>query len=87
VEKKLDELAKKYKRGKAFSFDLSSATDRLPIGLQTSILTPFLGHYESKAWASILTSREYALPERARRDVGLDSVKYSVGQPMGAYSS
>jgi hypothetical protein len=49
VEKKLDQLARKYKRGKAFSFDLSSATDRLPVGLQVSILTPLLGNYPSKA--------------------------------------
>jgi hypothetical protein len=49
MEKKLDELSTRYKKGKAFSFDLSSATDRLPVGLQVSVLTPLLGLYESKA--------------------------------------
>jgi hypothetical protein len=49
VEEKLEELAKKYKRGKAYSFDLSSATDRLPVGLQVTILGPLLGQYPAKA--------------------------------------
>lgn len=49
MEAKLDYVAKKYRKGKAFSFDLSSATDRLPIGLQVSILTPLLGKYPAKA--------------------------------------
>jgi hypothetical protein len=87
MEEKLELLAKKYRKGKAFSFDLSSATDRLPVGLQVSILTPLLGQYEAKAWASILIDRDYALPERARRDTDASSVRYAVGQPMGAYSS
>jgi len=87
MEKKLSVVSKQYNKGKAFSFDLSSATDRLPIGLQVSVLSPFLGKYESKAWASILINRDYLLPKRARDDVGLDSVRYAVGQPMGAYSS
>lgn len=87
MEDKLQEIARKYKKGKAFSFDLSSATDRLPVGLQVSILKPLLGDYEAKAWASILIDRPYGLPDRARKDTGLSSVKYAVGQPMGAYSS
>jgi hypothetical protein len=87
VEQKIDSVSLKYKKSKAFSFDLSSATDRLPIGLQVSVLTPLLGEYPSKAWASILTDRKYTLPLRAKNDTGLDSVKYAVGQPMGAYSS
>jgi hypothetical protein len=42
VEEKLKEIQD---RGgtKAFSFDLSSATDRLPVNLQMMILTPLLG--------------------------------------------
>jgi len=87
MERKLDEIARRYKKGKAFSFDLSSATDRLPVGLQVSVLTPLLGLYESKAWSEILVGRDYVLPVRARADTGLSSVRYSVGQPMGAYSS
>lgn len=43
LEKKLLEMQKKYKRPKAFSYDLSSATDRLPVLLQVYILSPLLG--------------------------------------------
>jgi hypothetical protein len=42
MESKLTEIAAKGGR-KAFSFDLSSATDRLPVNLQIMILTPLLG--------------------------------------------
>jgi len=70
-----------------FSMDLSSATDRLPIDLQTDLfrvifnLTP----KEASAWKSLLVDRPYKLP----KDSGspLKSVTYSVGQPMGALSS
>jgi hypothetical protein len=42
MEEKLREL-RKQKRRKAFSFDLSAATDRLPVSLQSMILSPLLG--------------------------------------------
>lgn len=87
MEDKLEVVAKKWKKGKAFSFDLSSATDRLPVGVQVSILTPLLGKYEAKAWASILIDRPYGLPKSQALKHGADSIKYTVGQPMGAYSS
>jgi hypothetical protein len=63
-----------------YSLDLSSATDRLPIQLQVNIINfmfPGLG----ERWANILVNREYALPGTS------ESVRYAVGQPMGAYSS
>lgn len=43
LEAKLVEMQKKYKKPKAFSYDLSSATDRLPVLLQVYILAPLLG--------------------------------------------
>lgn len=43
LEAKLVEMQEKYKRPKAFSYDLSSATDRLPVLLQVYILAPLLG--------------------------------------------
>lgn len=64
------------RKHKFYSFDLSAATDRLPIDLQAQILQ-LLG-FDSKNW---------------RRLLDIDwhwkgtTVKYSVGQPMGAYSS
>jgi hypothetical protein len=61
---------------KFYSFDLSSATDRLPIDLQQDILA-YLG-YPAHLWRKLL-------------DFGWmfkgEAIKYSVGQPMGAYSS
>jgi hypothetical protein len=69
-------LAKRDSTQKFYSFDLSAATDRLPIELQEDILTE-LG-YPSFWWRKLLS-------------IGWHwkggEVKYSVGQPMGAYSS
>jgi hypothetical protein len=63
-----------------FSLDLSAATDRLPLSLQVALLDyifPSLG----KIWAKVLTGREYTVPKTRQ------TVKYAVGQPMGALSS
>jgi len=66
-------------RGETFySYDLSAATDRLPIDLQRDILNlcmPNLG----TLWYNILVKIEYLF--------GKALIKYSVGQPMGAFSS
>jgi len=58
------------------SMDLSAATDRLPVKLQAQILE-ILG-YPGNLWMSLL-DRQWLMDGRF--------VKYSVGQPMGAYSS
>nr|QDH87234.1 MAG: RNA-dependent RNA polymerase [Mitovirus sp.] len=63
-----------------FSFDLSSATDRLPVALQEQILTILIGPSGAKAWRKLLTSRSYFHPK-------VGNIKYAVGQPMGALSS
>jgi hypothetical protein len=62
----------------AFSFDLSSATDRLPVALQVQILKA-LGLSWAVTWAQLLTERVWWL--------GSKPIMYAVGQPMGAYSS
>lgn len=62
----------------AYSFDLSAATDRLPIALQVQILK-LLGVSWAVTWAQLLTERVWWLGSRP--------IKYAVGQPMGAYSS
>lgn len=59
-----------------YSFDLSAATDRLPIQLQVDILS-HLG-YPARLWRDLL---DFGWMYKG------ESVKYSVGQPMGAYSS
>jgi len=61
---------------KFYSFDLSSATDRLPMKLQTDILQ-HLG-YPARLWRDLL---DFGWQYKG------NAVKYSVGQPMGAYSS
>lgn len=73
---------------KSYCYDLSAATDRLPVLLQAMLvnnIVPGLG----QVWAEILVSRSYMLPKAARRRGFYvpDSVRYAVGQPMGALSS
>nr|UIW13840.1 MAG: RNA-dependent RNA polymerase [Rhizoctonia solani mitovirus 67] len=66
-------------KGQVFhSFDLSAATDRLPVTLQAcilNILSPSLG----TDWSNLLGSIFWAYKKA--------EYKYAVGQPMGAYSS
>lgn len=62
----------------SYSFDLTAATDRLPIDLQVQILSD-MGVRWAKAWRVLLTKRPWYL--------GSKQIMYSVGQPMGAYSS
>jgi hypothetical protein len=75
--------------GAAFSFDLSAATDRLPLSLQASLLNKFLGNNLGTLWAEILVGRSYSVPGKSRDQykIEVDDVRYAVGQPMGALSS
>jgi hypothetical protein len=71
----------------AFAFDLTAATDRLPIALQSKILDllyiPGLG----RLWTTLLTGREYIIRSNLFPDLTGDRVKYGTGQPMGCLSS
>jgi hypothetical protein len=60
------------------SVDLSNATDRLPVNLQADILNS-LG-IDGDLWKALL-ARDYYVPHLDK------TVRYAVGQPMGAYSS
>lgn len=62
-----------------YSYDLSAATDRLPILLQHQVLTRLIGKDMSDCWVKILTDRNWYHNGKPYR--------YSVGQPMGALSS
>lgn len=65
----------------AFSFDLSAATDRLPVKLQILLLNavhPCLGDH----WSNLLVNRFYTVPTGP-----VNQVRYATGQPMGALSS
>ncbi|QMU24933.1 RNA-dependent RNA polymerase [Botryosphaeria dothidea mitovirus 1] len=72
-------LISKAKPGQVFhGFDLSSATDRLPVDLQADILH-LLG-VDGQLWKDML-SIPWVLPD------GDGTTRYRVGQPMGALSS
>jgi hypothetical protein len=75
-----------------FSFDLSAATDRLPLWIQSDILKEIFGEKFAQAWSTLLVDRDYSLPKLEPKGINYkgfypSSVRYSVGQPMGALSS
>jgi hypothetical protein len=76
-----------------YSFDLTAATDRLPLFLQEGLLADHITPYFAHHWAKLLTHREYSLPKQNNYSglkypkIWPNSVKYTVGQPMGALSS
>jgi len=75
----------------AYSVDLSAATDRLPILLQTQVLnivfnSQVLGGY----WADLLIKRPYFITDKRYGDENNyknNYYYYSTGQPMGGLSS
>jgi hypothetical protein len=72
----------------AASYDLSAATDRLPVILQEKIID-FMIPGAGPIWKFILVGREYRVPDSIRK-IGMKipaSITYAVGQPMGALSS
>jgi hypothetical protein len=72
-----------------YSYDLSAATDRLPVVIQELLLTQVFGEGFAKAWRALLVGRPYWISKRVQRECGLASraLRYAVGQPMGGYSS
>jgi hypothetical protein len=74
--------------GKAFSFDLSSATDRLPVKLTEKILSRIFSDDFAASWVSLMTDREFYFSRAVQEKYGAPpALKYAVGQPMGALSS
>jgi len=71
--------------GCAYGYDLSAATDRLPLSLQTKIISSLFSKDFGEAWATLLVGRSYSFYNK--KDDTYQSLKYSVGQPMGAKSS
>lgn len=76
-------LLLKQKPKRVWSYDLSAATDRLPIGIQEDLLAQIFGSEFGSLWRSLLVGREYLTP----KGVIPKAVRYIVGQPMGALSS
>jgi hypothetical protein len=87
--------------GKSFGYDLSAATDRLPIRIQVPILAgvfesigipPIPSMMLAKLWKEILVDRDFLVskPPKGVEDpdnLTFTSIRYEVGQPMGALSS
>lgn len=69
-------------KGPYFSMDLSSATDRFPLSLQTKVLEYALGEKYAEAWSFLMSGTAFLLGKDSSRPVW-----YNAGQPMGAYSS
>ena len=79
-------LAKSTTAGCSFGYDLSAATDRLPLVIQEMILDRFIPGI-GRVWGRLLTERDYILnPPKAYSDFA-GAYRYAVGQPMGALSS
>lgn len=68
-------------QGPYYSYDLSAATDRFPLQFQMLLVEHLLGKEKADAWRSLMVDSEFYVPWTGK------TVKYSVGQPMGAYSS
>lgn len=69
-------------RGPFFCYDLKSATDRLPVLYQYHIISILLGEEYANNWKHLMVDRQFQLSWDPKK-----TVRYSVGQPMGAYSS
>lgn len=76
---RLLDLSKKSSSSFIASYDLSAATDRLPVSLQVAIFSPIFGERIARSWSHVLVDRPYQLKSKA--------YFYAVGQPMGALSS
>jgi len=66
--------------GPYYCYDLSAATDRMPVTVQQQVLINLLGEEATLAWKRLLVGEAYHCRGHA-------PVIYGAGQPMGAYSS
>lgn len=76
---------------KIYSFDLSAATDMIPVHLYRVVMEPLLGEPLCSLWKDMMVSYPFELTKTCK--VGSDvyvagsPVKYNRGQPMGMLSS
>lgn len=62
-----------------FSLDLKSATDRFPVAAIKAVIGKMTNIPFSDAWCNLISNRSFVFRKQ--------KLKFSVGQPMGAYSS
>jgi hypothetical protein len=78
-------LSRLCKEGPYYCWDLTSATDRFPATFITNVLGQFIGKKRARAWYDIMVDRDFVVPPEWGHPSR--TVRYAVGQPMGAYSS
>jgi len=83
---------KSVKANCSFGYDLTAATDRLPLDLQISLLTSLFNEEMANSWADLLVRERFyylriACPGPGNALQEVQRYKYAVGQPMGALSS
>lgn len=61
-------------------YDLTAATDRFPIKVQAILLDEYFGSDFSQQWVNLMTDRDFHTPDG-------NKIRWSVGQPLGMYSS
>lgn len=75
-----------------FGYDLSAATDNIPVMLTEIILKQVLGSQIASAWRKLLIDRDFHTPGPLNGQPRVDpsvpkTLRYGRGQPMGALSS
>jgi len=82
-------MARSVEFGCSYGYDLSAATDRLPISIQVKLLSGLLGRDFANDWAKLLVGRPYSLIKTDKNNniLSCEDFWYKVGQPMGARSS
>lgn len=70
-------------KGPYYSYDLSAATDRFPVTLQKIVLGRLISEEYAEAWYRLVSQRDFTVTWTRPQY----TVRYAVGQPMGAYSS
>jgi len=73
------------KTGPYYCLDLTSATDRFPATLQRDIISQLIGKERAESWYQLMVDRDFSVPEKW--NVPGNTVRFAVGQPLGAYSS
>lgn len=75
----------KIPKGPYYCYDMKNCTDRLPIELQVMIVAELTSVSKAQAWKYLLSAQPFHVPIANLQ--GVKEVTYTVGQPMGAYSS
>lgn len=87
-----ESFCEQYTGSPMYSFDLTAATDSIPLGLYRALFTPVWGEQITTCWLRLLTARRYYLPSIKSEGSQVlvnerPFVKYGTGQPIGARSS